>query len=186
MISKHQQPRFVIDYQSLTKRTQSFSSHLLKVNLNCKTELNKLKPIWCAQLSKVCVPYEQRLHFRSVSWRTKSSLCRQPFKSVQKSGRINHKNGFFPLLGRFRALRESCVADQSCRNFLFQRNSRHLTTNLKVNFACEWRDEFCACTIENWTVVGRGYFSQSQASSHSENVASVRRVRFVRLWGSIL
>ena len=28
------------------------------------------------------------------------------------------KNGvFFPVLDRFRALRESCVADQSCRNF---------------------------------------------------------------------
>ena len=34
--------------------------------------------------------------------------------------------------------------------------------------------EFRAYTIENWTVVGRGYFSH--ASSHSENVASARRV----------
>ena len=28
------------------------------------------------------------------------------------------KNGFFPVLDRFRGLRESCVADQNCRNFL--------------------------------------------------------------------
>ena len=35
-----------------------------------------------------------------------------------KSGRINEKNRFFPFLDRFRALRESSVADQSCCNFL--------------------------------------------------------------------
>ena len=29
------------------------------------------------------------------------------------------KKGFFPVLDRFRALRESCVADQSCRNIYF-------------------------------------------------------------------
>ena len=60
---------------------------------------------------------EQRPHFHCVSCRVKSSLCRQPFKSVQKSGQINFKNGFFPVLDRFRTLQESCVADQSCRNF---------------------------------------------------------------------
>ena len=27
------------------------------------------------------------------------------------------KNVFFPVLDRFRALRESCIADQSCRHF---------------------------------------------------------------------
>ena len=80
---------------------------------------------------------------------------------------------------RFRALRqtvlrESCVADQSCRNFLFPWNSRHLMTDLTINFACELRDEFHPCTIENRMVVGRGYFSHD--TSHSENVASARRV----------
>ena len=35
------------------------------------------------------IPCEQRLHFCCVSWRTKSSFCLQPFKSVHKSGRIN-------------------------------------------------------------------------------------------------
>ena len=40
-------------------------------------------------LSQHNLPCEQRLHFRCVSCRVKSSLCRQPFKSVQKSGRIN-------------------------------------------------------------------------------------------------
>jgi len=62
------------------------------------------------------VPCEQRLNFRCVSCHAKSSLCQQPFKSVQKSGRINLKNRFFPVLDQFRALRESCVADQSCCN----------------------------------------------------------------------
>ena len=45
-----------------------------------------------------------------MSSRAKSSHCRQPLKSVQESGGINLKNGFFPVLDRFRALRESCVA----------------------------------------------------------------------------
>ena len=57
------------------------------------------------------VPCEQRLHFRGMSWRAKSSLCRQSFKSVQKSGRKNLKKGFLPVLGRFRTLRESCVSE---------------------------------------------------------------------------
>ena len=97
----------------------------------------------------------------------KSSLCQQPFKSVQKSEN--------PVLDRFRALRESCVAGQELSQFyLFPRNSHHLMTDLKINFACELRDEFRTCTIENWTVVGRGYFSRD--SSHSENVASARGV----------
>ena len=119
------------------------------------------------------LPCEQRLHFRCVSCRAKSSLYRQPFKFVQKSGQINKKNSFFPVLDRFRALRESCVPDQSCRNFFIPAKLAPFD-NLTINFACESRDEFRACTVENWTVVGRGYFSH--ARSHSENVASARRV----------
>ena len=113
------------------------------------------------------LPCEQRLHFRCASCRAKSILCRQPFKSVQKSGWINLKK---------RAL--SCLAWQIrvVAIFLFRRNSRHLTTDLRVNFACESRDEFRACPIENWTVVGRGYFSHS--SPHIENAAFARRVLF--------
>ena len=138
---------------------------------------------WSRNLSRNCfrgtrrsVPCEQRLHLRCVSWRAKSSLCRQPFNSIQKwSGRINKKKRVFAVLDRFRALRKSCVADQSCRNFfIFPRNSPHLMTDMTITFACESRDEFRACTIENWTVVGRGYFSH--ASSHSENEASALKV----------
>ena len=47
----------------------------------------------------------------------KSSLYRQPFKSVQKSEQINLKNRFIPVLDRFRVLHESCIADQSCLHF---------------------------------------------------------------------
>ena len=92
---------------------------------------------------------EQRVHFYCVSWHAKSSLCPQPFKSVQKSARINFESGFFSVLDQFGALREYCVADQSCRNFFIQRNSRHLITNLTINFAGESHDKFRACTIEN-------------------------------------
>ena len=35
--------------------------------------------VWDLQQSYVNVPCEKRLHFRCVSWRAKSSLCRQPF-----------------------------------------------------------------------------------------------------------
>ena len=71
------------------------------------------------QTLKCCqkLPCEQSLHFRCVSCRAKSSLCWQPFKSVQKSGRIDWKTWFLPVLDQFRALCESGVADQSCRNF---------------------------------------------------------------------
>ena len=114
------------------------------------------------------IPCEQRLHFRCVSWHAKSSLCRQPFKSVQKSGWINKKkNGFFPVHDWLRALRKSCVADQSfVAIFLFPQNSHHLTTDLTINFAYKSRDVFHICTIENWTVVSKGYFVH--ASSHSK------------------
>ena len=66
-----------------------------------------------------------------------SSLHRQPFKSVQKSGQINLKNGLFPVLDQFRTLRESCASlAQQIRVvaiFLFPRNSHHLTTDLTIN-----------------------------------------------------
>ena len=52
------------------------------------------------------IPCKQRLHFRCVSQCTKSNLCRQPFKLIQKSGRINLKTGFFLFLTRL----EHCVS----------------------------------------------------------------------------
>ena len=52
------------------------------------------------------IPCKQRLHFRCVSQCAKSSLCRQPFKLIQKSGRINLKTGFFLFLTRL----EHCVS----------------------------------------------------------------------------
>ena len=113
--------------------------------------------------------------FCCVSWRAKSSLCRQLFKSVQKSGQIKWKNGFFPVLDQFRALRESCVANQSCHSYLFPRNLHHFTTNLKINFAHESCEEFRACTIGNWTVVCRRYFSHS-------NTAVERRLELALPW----
>ena len=73
------------------------------------------------------LPCEQRLHFRCVSCHGKSSLCQKPFKSVQKSGWINLKNWFFPVLGRFKSLRESCMSLMSQVRvdaiFLFLQNS---------------------------------------------------------------
>ena len=74
-----------------------------------------------------------------------------------------------------RVLLESYVTGQSCCNILFLQNLHHLMTDLTVNFACELRDEFCACTIENWMVVGKDYILH--ASSHSKNVASACRVQ---------
>ena len=118
------------------------------------------------------LPCEQRLHFRCVSCHGKSSLCQKPFKSVQKSGWINFKNGFFLFLAGL----NHCVnlAWVLCHRseltqFFYSRKTRHLTTDLTIDFPYELRDKFCTCTIENWTVVSRGYFSH--ASSHRENVA---------------
>ena len=48
------------------------------------------------------LPCEERLHFRGMSSRGKSSLSRQPNKL---------KFGFLPVLDRFRTMRESCVSE---------------------------------------------------------------------------
>ena len=53
--------------------------------------------------------------------------------------------------------------------FFYSCKTRHLTTDLTIDFPYKLHDKFCTCTIENWTVVSRGYFSH--ASSHRENVA---------------
>ena len=98
------------------------------------------------------IPCEQRLHFRCVSWHAKSSLCQQICPEISTN---KLKNGFFPVLDRFRALHESCVANQSCHNFLLLQNLRHFTTDLTINFAWESCEVFRACMIENWTVVCR-------------------------------
>ena len=122
--------------------------------------------------------WAEAIHFRCMRWGAKSSLCRRPFKSVKKSGRINKKTVFFLFLTGL----EHCVSltwvlrSRSDLSQFFPRHSRHLTTGLTINFACESRDKFRACMIENWTVVGRGYFSHS--SSQSENVVSACRVMF--------
>ena len=83
-----------------------------------------------------------------MSWCVKSSLCQQPFKSFQKSGQINLKNRYFPVLDRFRALHESCVADQSCPFFISVKLAP-FDDNLTISFACKSREEFRACAIEN-------------------------------------
>jgi len=36
------------------------------------------------------LPYEQRLHFRAMSWRAKSSPCRQPFNFLSCMRKIRH------------------------------------------------------------------------------------------------
>ena len=43
--------------------------------------------IGCVRSGK---PWEQRLHFRCVSWRAKSSLCRQPFNFLSCMREIRH------------------------------------------------------------------------------------------------
>ena len=41
-------------------------------------------------LSRESLPCEQRLHFRGMSWRAKSSLCRQPFNFLSCMRKIRH------------------------------------------------------------------------------------------------
>ena len=69
-------------------------------------------------LSSSYIPYEQRLQFRCASCRAKSSLCRLATVQIRPEIWTNKlKKRFFPVLDRFRPLREFCVADLSCRNF---------------------------------------------------------------------
>ena len=123
------------------------------------------------------LPCEQRLHFRCVSWRAKSSHNRSnPSRNLDEW----IKHGLFPVLDRLRALREACVGNQSCRNFFYYRETRAIWRQTwRLSLLANRRDEFRARRIENWTVVGRGYFSH--ASSHSETVASALRVYVSKL-----
>ena len=90
------------------------------------------------------------------------------------------KNVFFSVLDWFGALCESCVGNQSCRNFFYYRETRAIWRQTwRLILLANRRDEFRTCTIENGTVVGRGYFSH--ASSHSETVASALRVYVSKL-----
>ena len=40
--------------------------------------------------ARAILPCEQRLHFRGMSWRAKSSLCRQPFNFLSCMRKIRH------------------------------------------------------------------------------------------------
>ena len=58
---------------------------------------NKEKPKWILVVvvkyrhrAIVLLPCEQRLHFRGMSWRAKSSLCRQPFNFLSCMRKIRH------------------------------------------------------------------------------------------------
>ena len=75
------------------------------------------------------IPCKQRLHFRCVSQCAKSSLCRQPFKLIQKSGRINLKNRLFPVLDLFGALSVSRSQYHWCGKQLILFWKRHLQYN---------------------------------------------------------
>ena len=105
--------------------------------------------------------------------RIQSSLCWQLFKSIQKCEWISKKTGFFLGLTGLECCARFASQIRVVTILLILWNLCHLMADLTINFACESRNEFCTCTIENWMVVGRGYFSH--ASSHSENVASAHR-----------
>ena len=49
----------------------------------------KVVPKW-PHLASCLLPCEQRLHFRGMSWRAKSSLCRQPFSFLSCMRKIRH------------------------------------------------------------------------------------------------
>ena len=84
------------------------------------------------------------------------------------------KNVFFPVIDWFRTLRESCVADQSCRNFFYSCETRAIWRQTWWLLLLVNRDELRPCTIENWTLFGRGYFWHD---SSQRKIAPARSVQ---------
>ena len=104
--------------------------------------------------TSIQVPCEQRLYFRCVSWRAKSSLCWQPFNFLSCMREIPH------------AIRSKINRQVCCQMARVSREYKKL-----------WQ-LWSATQISGriWMVVDRGYFSH--ASSHSKNVATARSVLF--------
>ena len=114
------------------------------------------------------LPCEQRLHFRSVTSRAKSSLCWQPFNFLTCMGEIRHaihkqnqssaglsSNGTsFAGIKKIATTLIFCYArrTQDSRNALnWSRTGKTQFFNLFVQFS-----------RQIWTVVGRGYFSHNR------------------------
>ena len=93
------------------------------------------------------ISYEQRLHFRWVSWHVKSSLS----PTTVQFSIVHARNSSRDSQAKLTALNRSRTGKIVFFNVFVQISGR------------------------NWTVVGRGYFAHN--SSHSENVASARRVQ---------
>ena len=127
-----------------------------------------------AQSKQIC-PFDDRdTHTRSIdlsqgltneTWNPKCESRHSPFLARNANKNTSSETS---RPAKNQKLEES--SSQVVFAVWFPRNSRKFDEPV----ACESRDEFCACTIENWTVVGRGYFSHT--SSYRENVASARRV----------
>ena len=103
-----------------------------------------------------------------LSWKRWSEETRGTFFLRQICGQIteNHKE-------KDEKTNQKC--EQSCGQLWFPwTSSNRLGERRDDFFAWESRDESRTCTIENWTVVVRGYFSQ--ASSYHTKVASAPRV----------
>ena len=119
---------------------------------------------------------EQRLHFPWVSWRAKSSLCGQLFNFLSCMREIRHaireQNQIVRSVVKWREFRgnKKIATTLICYARLTQCSKPVKNSEKKTRFL----DLFVQISGRIWTVVGRGYFSH--ASSHSENVASARRV----------
>ena len=76
-----------IHFQSLARRT-GVAETSLKSSRLCVTR--SLISYGFRTGPRAILPCEQRLHFRGMSWRAKSSLCRQPFSFLSCMRKIRH------------------------------------------------------------------------------------------------
>ena len=121
------------------------------------------------------LPREQRLHFRCVSCRAKSSLCWQPFNFLSCLREIHHAICKENLSSGLSSNGASFAGIKKMRQLWSATQDSHNALNRKKP---GFFYLFVQISGRIWTVVGRGYFSHD--SSHSENIAPARKVQHYR------
>ena len=84
--------------------TQTINYYITFIALGCNQTIRAYYLACCSNARELCIliaynlglkaklplPCERRLHFRGMSWRAKSSLCRQPFNFLSCMRKIRH------------------------------------------------------------------------------------------------
>ena len=130
------------------------------------------------------LPCEQRLHFRSVTSRAKSSLCWQPFnfltcmceirhvihKQNQSSAGLSSNGTSFAGIKKLRQLWYSAYARRT------QDSHNALNWSRTETGKTQFFNLFVQISRQIWTVVGRGYFSHNRLTQRKCSLSQGRKL----------